>query len=671
MLRQSFRLSRVRPSHATAIHHFRQRCRTGLRHYIAVTGSIAPVASQGIISTRDLQATSIEQLLKQLAQAKFFSRPFAHGRPTSLLALFLTPGYAQHALDPDLPLRALEILLGKSDHVKELRTIVAVVDRVPELDIKPTRKGRSKGLEGVAYSFIGGLLEDEETILSLNQPRDQSTASSKQFAHIQPGALGFVVNSWYRGAQSHKKIELPLAQTVFSTGRTSTLVSSVFRRDGTSAKLVANAQPQALESQTLPLAFPSWNHRIRPHLPLLPLTSPKEVRNCMGNIVRTLSSQPTDFGSQARVDVEQQPASTELESVISGLFESEQIPPQAVQIWALVLPRALTDSEALRTLTQDALSRSPGTGDFRTQETQLSTAKSMQRLLLHYGARLCRVLSGGGGWGKKAGLLSLDPEVAYSTSADRTLGEARDLESVEEYVEQDEQRRSALGEIVKEGEHVMFFLGPPASITNDDQEHLDRMFMANDRVPEHKWNGAVFGCNPSTIDEGGLPNAAEETSVSLLPSISHNTIDFGVLSEGGMAIATMPNLKETADDRHDLAWQTRVNIPHARIWVLPPSEKKNSNPNGPPGRAAYKDSAIKPRWVETDPAPAVSQFGQALGARPMNKASPQAPNLVRKRVEERRETRGRFGRRQFSTCASRRIDETILLAEDYRTSHEE
>lgn len=109
---------------------------------------------------------------------------------------------------------------------------------------------------------------------------------------------------------------------------------------------------------------------LKTHIPLKPLTSPRRIAAGMGNILKQLDSNSG----------EPEGASRELEKVVPEYVET--LPDGYdnignVKVFARITPHFPTAHEDL----------------FATQ-----------------GVRICRVLSGGGGWGSKAGLLSLDPQ---------------------------------------------------------------------------------------------------------------------------------------------------------------------------------------------------------------------------------------------------------------------
>ena len=130
-------------------------------------------------------------------------------------------------------------------------------------------------------------------------------------------------------------------------------------------------------NQTITLGeFPTAPTSSRMSTHLSPVTEPRIVEAAVGNILKTFRQ---ESGSQQPC-----PASQELESAVSRWRTRSPMDEQRPGVWALVIPRETTQNlEHLNP--QDLLK------------------------LIDTGARLHHVLSGGGGWGNKQGLLSLDP----------------------------------------------------------------------------------------------------------------------------------------------------------------------------------------------------------------------------------------------------------------------
>lgn len=109
---------------------------------------------------------------------------------------------------------------------------------------------------------------------------------------------------------------------------------------------------------------------LKTHIPLKPLTSPRRIAAGMGNILKQLDSKSGKAEG----------ASRELEKVVPEYVET--------------LP--------------DGYSRLGKVGVFARITPHSPTLR--EDLFTTPGVRIHRVLSGGGGWGSKAGLLSLDPQ---------------------------------------------------------------------------------------------------------------------------------------------------------------------------------------------------------------------------------------------------------------------
>ena len=156
-------------------------------------------------------------------------------------------------------------------------------------------------------------------------------------------------------------------------------------------------------------------------VPLVPITSFRTVHSALGNILKRFE-----------VGGEEVPASKELEEVVPRLLQERskrmlgdiQGP---LSVWALVVPARLA-------------------GRWRPGLMESLDFQPMFR----EGCRLHKVLSGGGGWGAKQGLLSLDPEAKFSTT------DEEDVESFERDFLANREGGGGGGSIVGPGDEVMF-----------------------------------------------------------------------------------------------------------------------------------------------------------------------------------------------------------------------
>lgn len=522
----------------------------------------------GIITTSQPHKTTIEELLRGLKfePLKHAFRRWDGGEDRATLILLLTPGLARHALDPSVPAAVAESLQLGSFPGK-LRSITAVVDRLPTSDDQP------EGSEGMAYM-----------LLQNPSPFSPETQTPMQESAQRPGSLNFVIarrSTNQSGAIIHT-LQLPLSQTVFSTGLVSTMFERYYNYQDkeTRSEWVFNGE-RKLESQTLHLpALDSHGTTHTYFSPLVPLTPFRKIQYAMGNIVRKLSPQPRWSNENRKLseppeDPDQSmPASQELEEAVSKYFETLKLNPAPVSVWAFVIPREADMTRA-----------KPGTGGpskgllLYDEEKIVSTWKAQSSsqgtyfptawlMLLHgvlpLGGRLIKVLSGGGGWGKKAGLLSLDPDTEYSTRELRQDdGWKFNFDRFDDgtSASSEEQKKQALGEIVKEGDSVMFFLAPGLENLEERLEEANKQKLARRLAEREGLEGKPqfalsFGALPSSIDE--IPQNNE--SASAPARFKHYPGYFGMLSEGGMAL----NYKRPGV-AHSKEVQTKFDVPFSRM----------------------------------------------------------------------------------------------------------
>lgn len=502
----------------------------------------------GSATTDNAQGTSIAQLLEQI-KPQLCPKETDMPQKPALLALLLTPSFAQHALNGKAPVQVLQRLHpGEGTALtKPLDVVTAVVDRLPS----PTEPGA--GREGLAYMF-------------LRNPEPLSIASQTGLnpSAQKAGSLSFEVPTTTTRPWNYT-VQLPLAQTIFSTGLVSTLVHSRYSYSATDG--LVKGSERHLESQTLRLPLDAHYGVLALHTPLVPLTPFRVVRNLMGNIVRTLSSATAreDSSNKPSEKSDPQPASQELEYAVSSYFEAKHMAPEPVNVWALILPdpgapwsRFKSEQHSQRTMRKITPEKIRGiwTGEKDQRGTLGSLDSAALRFFRNGGGRLCRVLSGGGGWGKKAGLLSLDPDSVYS-SRELRADQGWEFDFDDESVGAAErQQKQALGEVVKEGESIMFFLAPKGFHRTETADQSMEFVRKAD-------NAALFGVIPSTVD--AIPGTLSEhtdgssTNSANSPGISHHPGLFGALSETGMAL--------TVSREERVISQTKFDAPFSHVRI--------------------------------------------------------------------------------------------------------
>ncbi|KAK5990348.1 hypothetical protein PT974_08615 [Cladobotryum mycophilum] len=138
--------------------------------------------------------------------------------------------------------------------------------------------------------------------------------------------------------------------------------------------------------------------------PLVPLTSPRAVTESFGNIIRGIE-----------VEGKSIPASTELEEAVNALHKhsiSSGIMSGPVGVWAVVTPYESESSDLAEWLENGPDPIVAGQDVEDVKDLTRATATHL-RTLYGLGGRFYKILSGGGGWGAKKGLLSLDPQQTH------------------------------------------------------------------------------------------------------------------------------------------------------------------------------------------------------------------------------------------------------------------
>ncbi|KAM3545259.1 hypothetical protein ARSEF1564_001893 [Beauveria bassiana] len=197
------------------------------------------------------------------------------------------------------------------------------------------------------------------------------------------------------------KVTLPLARTTFQNNRTSTLLASTFDLSGNGSRMENQLERYTQEVFVSDSDLPQKMGDLGMWAPLVPVTPPRLVAASFGNIVRGVE-----------IDGQAIPASTELEDAVNAFYGkrgNSAVNTGPVGIWALITPKSDSADAATSWLNGSPTSLSVDTSESSMQNLVSKTAKYLHKSHQR-GAKLLQVLSGGGGWGAKKGLLSLDPQ---------------------------------------------------------------------------------------------------------------------------------------------------------------------------------------------------------------------------------------------------------------------
>ncbi|ODA82910.1 hypothetical protein RJ55_01419 [Drechmeria coniospora] len=127
--------------------------------------------------------------------------------------------------------------------------------------------------------------------------------------------------------------------------------------------------------------------------PLCPITHARVVADGFGNIIRGIE-----------VNGKREPASTELEDSVNTMFKNRSasdIAPGPMGVWAMI--NSAVDLDNAPDPARSLLGK-PATRD------EIEVMAQYLEQSYGSGGRLFQILSGGGGWGAKKGLLSIDPQ---------------------------------------------------------------------------------------------------------------------------------------------------------------------------------------------------------------------------------------------------------------------
>jgi hypothetical protein len=527
------------------------------------------------VLTSDPSTTSLQELLDRIPQ-------FPSGNESGLFTDFLllvTPSYAaslrkqknviEQALTRIFPVKDLDNSLYSKlggNSREAVRLVAAVVDRLPKpSDLSASAVG-DNGSEGIALRLIANENPIWKPEVTIDGPRVEANLSDNKFRF-----LSFHLNDSSTPAHMLPVVQVPLANTIFHNGLSSTLIWRKYALQQGGKGLV-QIDEKVCDSHRVKLPQQPGHGDVNAlnfSVPLVPLTSARSVVACMGNIIRRLSG---NSGLTSQDDTKEAIlASHELEQSVTSYHKTRGLSPRAVSVWALVIPeKTFTGglSMATKVLGERNLPELWKAGsDHDTDPSQPNLLT-----LLQHGARLHKVLSGGGGWGKKAGLLSLDPDSGYGqhlpweeiTTAQQTEPEyiqglssvPADLQQVWGFEPQE------LPSIVNKGDYIQFYVSPSAS----SEEALPQSDATTDTSAQASSNVRTveFGCVPSTVDDMPSSQASSTKTQGVVQTYPNH---FGALSETGIAMFFgFHSDKTPSSNVHDAAdAATKVDVPFSRI----------------------------------------------------------------------------------------------------------
>ncbi|KAL2854918.1 hypothetical protein BJY01DRAFT_204574 [Aspergillus pseudoustus] len=395
--------------------------------------------------------------------------------------LLLTPAFA-HWADQKSPF--LEQWMNKFSQqtrgasVQELiYAVIAVVDRLPR---SRSQNGHSTSDESAAES------EGLSMLFVQNKYVQGKPAASRQVRAVEKEEPT-VKFSFQRSVDPREAIHpdlheigLRLANTIFLNGKENTLIATRWSYDPSVKKIGLKG---SVDLSLCSLTVNYTGIRKSLELPLYPVGERRKVISSMGNILRQIGKHADNKSD------EPMPASSELERELPRYIDEHNIVDRRVSVWALI----------------ETSAESPYS---KSRHSQSDLAQSIQA-----GAKLHRVMSGGGGWGKKQGLLSLDPEVSFEQSEKESI--------------------LALGDLFSENAQ---------GSTNGITPPFDpRMFMEDLSTLSQAAEPGNYVQFFASIEQDRLPSSQSQSPPSSEESISYN---LGVVSDA----ETLPSQTEPQQD---------------------------------------------------------------------------------------------------------------------------
>ena len=482
-------------------------------------------------------------------------------RQHDVLIFLVTPAFASW-VDEDHPFLKESIghifqdAHGPACVDEEFQSIVAVVDKLPS---PQGHEGSTNDTDAIIHGFEGlSMMLVDRTRLTGDLAKTPVGRSS----HPSEPAITYSAKSPVRkdGQSVSHEVGLRLANTLFVNGNHRTIFASSWRHDRDKDELTLK---QKRDLSACHISSASERH-IDLQVPLHPVTQRRKVLFSMGNILRQISK---DDASDQPI-----PASSELEKELPRYVQENNLMDHRLAVWALIEPINASNNA--------------------TDGGRIPNS-------IRNGARLHRVVSGGGGWGKKQGLLSLDPENRFTEdcATHRTIEKILEDTPVNQGNTDptaevsfppgfsgfsDEPEITSINQTAKDGEFVQFFVAPErGSIkselsssrnTGSDKEgDIDRQANISGTPSLTCTFGTIPTPDdsiPTSQDSNSAPPSNAEESAESSPIISLKNY-FGALSEKGITYSSAvgteaSDTKESEDSLREMN-RTKLGIPGARV----------------------------------------------------------------------------------------------------------
>ncbi|RYP72201.1 hypothetical protein DL771_004331 [Monosporascus sp. 5C6A] len=204
-----------------------------------------------------------------------------------------------------------------------------------------------------------------------------------------------------------------------------------------------------------------------------------------------------------------------------------------IGVWAWVIPPHVVEAERLSDLNVFRANSSHSEAELATESAEVFSR------LTSSGCRLHKILSGGGGWGLKQGLLSLDPETSHTQPEE---------EDIEMFIKAFQERNSSNPSegLVTPGSYVLFCIEP---------------YLTEENVQSRRITPTISLSVAPNNDEGvALRDGTEEVEIC--------DDHFGAASTVGLFLRAIPETNGVGDEEHfgkaPQPFTTKINTPAPR-----------------------------------------------------------------------------------------------------------
>lgn len=445
-------------------------------------------------------------------------------------------------------------------HVIQSR--VAVVDRVPFPD------GNSSGCAGISAAITPWSRSSGRWLRESDLPKGFSSSGKGPREVPQLGPK--IPLPHKKGEMKHMRILLQPANTIFLNG----LQSTMFMENWVLDDNVDSGPTFSRHTAREHVSHFTTHHLAEAStltVPLKRLTEMREISMCMGNIISKLVS---------KSEMESRSASLELEEKVSAFMRSKDATGGTLSVYALIIPKASDHKryEEGPVVSTDFLGYHKSVESTETVDEKQGVLDSI-RLAISKGAHLHKVTSGGGGWGKKQGLLSLEPAFDHQGS---DFSSTQAFEDVEDILDKGGPIWGQhTPEIARPGDLVEFY---GFFLSNKEEEALIRKESLRTalKVPDlQQWSAQDWAKQEVSSVVWGVIPPQDSNSASSFSPVGKKLVavpnHFGMLSEKGMVLLRLDHesdkqvLGQSAATSHRVSSIGRIDVPHTSFTYSIPN----------------------------------------------------------------------------------------------------